>query len=212
MRANYSYGNVPPEFLPYQTQYPASEIIGWQWWDTVQYTSATTTAITLFTATRATVDLSNMEVSGQLAAPKAFLIRGIGLYLKQRPESVNAVAAGNLQTGAFNNICQLTNTGVLSLTVGSKNYMQIPLYMIPTPGGPFGFMQVSNILIGGATASVGTNGWPHAKSFYTLTKPLLIAPQINFRVDCLWPAGAVTLTRNLNFTVILDGDLFRPVQ
>jgi hypothetical protein len=212
MQPSYSYqSGVPPQFQPYQTQYPASEIIGWQWWDTQQYPAAGSLALAFFGATQVTLDLSNMEVAGQLAAPKAFLIRGVGMYIKQRTESVNAVAAGNVQTGAFNNVTQIVNTGVLTLTIGSKIYNQIPLWMIPTPGGAFGILQVSNILVGGATASAGTNGWPHAKSFYTLTKPLLIAPQINFRVNLFWPALAA-ITRATNISIILDGDLFRPVQ
>lgn len=207
----YSYQDFPPEFQKYNTQYPDNELIGWVWYDTLLYTSAATVALTFFNAVRATIDLSNMEAAGQLAAPKAFLIRAIRFYVKQRPESVATTAATNPQTGATDNIALLINTGVLTLTIGSKQYAQFPLWALPSGGGPFGFLSVNNILVGGAMADGATNGFPDSRNAYTLTKPLFVAPQINFNVVITWPA-ALTLTRNLTITVALDGDLSRPVQ
>lgn len=203
--------NIPPEFLQYATKYPDGEAIGWQFWDTISYPTAGTLALSFFTAMQATLDLTNMPTAGQLPGDQAFLIRGIGFYIKARPESVNMVATGNIQTGGINNVAQIINTGVLTLRVGAKDYLQVPLWMIPSPGGVFGFINVSNVLIGGATVSAGTNGWPHAKSFYTLTKPLLIDNQLNFRVNLYWPALA-PIVRATFVTVIMDGDLFRSVQ
>jgi hypothetical protein len=127
------------------------------------------------------------------------------------PESVNTAAATNPETGALDNIAQLMNTGVLTLIVGAKNYSQFPLWALPSAGGAYGTISVNNILIGGAAVDYGNGGLPHAKNVYSLTKPLFLAPQINFQVNLFWPA-ALTLTRNTNIRVVLDGDLIRPVQ
>lgn len=201
----------PAAYEKYATQMKDLEVIGAMLWDSVTYTSAATVQATFFTATRATLDLSNMEVAGQLAAPKAFLIRAIRVYAKQRSESVNAVGAGNAQTGAIDNIAQLINTGALTMTVGAKRYMEFPLWKMSAGGGVWSVFQVSNILIGGAYADHGQFGAAHARNIYTLSKPLFLEPQVNFRVDIFW-AAALTLTRNTVITVALEGDLFRPVQ
>jgi hypothetical protein len=207
----YGYEDYPKAYKNYNTQYPDAETIGWIWYDTVLYTSAATLALTLFNAVRATPDLSNMEVAGQLAAPKAFLVRAIRFYVKQRPESTATAAAGAAQTGAISNIALLCNTGFLSLIIGAKEYGQFPLWTLQSGGGAYGGLTVNNVLIAGGAADAGNNGFPDSRNILTLTKPLFIAPQINFQVNLTWPA-ALTLTRNTNITVALDGDLIRPVQ
>jgi hypothetical protein len=203
--------NYPASYLKYSTQFPKSEVIDAALWDTATYTSGATLQLTYFTATRATIDLSNMEIAGQLAYPKAFLARALKIFLKQRPESVNEVAPAAVQTGAANNIALLMNTGALRITIGSKEYGQYPLWTLTSGCGPFGVMQVSNVLIGGAYADYGLFGYPHTKNSFTLAQPLFIEPQMNFRVDIFW-AAAVTLTRSLTLTVAFEGDLIRPVQ
>jgi hypothetical protein len=202
----------PKSYLQYQTQYQGkSECINAALWDTVAYPQAGALQLTYFTATRATVDLSNMEVAGQLPYPKAFLVRSVKIYLKQRPESINEVGPAAVQTGAVDNIAGIINGGALQFTIGSKNYGPIPLWALTSGGGPFGMMQVANVLIAGAVADYGNIGTPHAKAAYTLSVPLFIEPQMNFRVDIVW--GAVfAVTRALTFSVVLEGDLFRPVQ
>jgi hypothetical protein len=205
--------DYPPEYKQYDSQYQGQkEAIGWQWWDTQTYTSGSTTLLQQWFNTRATVDLSNMEVAFQLAAPKAFLIRAIRFFVKQTPESVARAASGSVQTGAISNIALLTNTGVMTFTIGSKVYAQIPLWALTAGAGPFG-----NAALEGATADPGgfvdwgQNGLPDPRAVNSLAKPIFIAPQINFTAQIFWPAS-VTLTRNLAITLLLDGDLIRPVQ
>jgi hypothetical protein len=208
------YGYYPPEYASYDTQYKgAKEIIGWSWWDTVTYVSGTTTALALFTSTRATVDLSNMEIAGQLAAPKAFFLRAVRFYIKQRPRSVARAAATNPQTGAVDNASQLGNTGVLLLTIGQKSYMQTPLWMLCAGGGAFGVIALEGATADpGGAADFGQLGLPDPRAVFTLAKPLFIAPQINFRVDLSWPAAITLAGGDTTVSVILDGDLVRPVQ
>lgn len=205
---NYSY---PPEYKRYDTQFQgAKETIGWAWYDTITYTSATTIAAAMFTATRATLNLSNMEIAGQLAAPKAFFLRAIRVLPLLAPYSIVVQATGNVQTGVIDDMRLLLNTGVLQLTIGQKNYGQWPLWMLPAGGGVIPFVATGDVDV---IVDYANNGVCDPRAVYSLTKPLFIAPQINFRVDLLWPAGAVTLaTGNPTIVVVLDGDLVRPVQ
>lgn len=206
-------GQYPADYERYNSQYGGQiEAIGWQWWDTQTFTSGTTTSLVNFFNVRTTPDLSNMEVAFQLAAPKAFLVRAIRFFVKQQPESVARAASASVQTGAANNIALLTNTAVMSLTIGNKVYCQVPLWMLTAGAGPYGV-----IALEGATADPGgavdfaQNGWPDPRAVYTLAKPIFIAPQINFNARIDW-AATVTLTRNQPLTLLLDGDLLRPVQ
>src|SRR5215471_18943894 len=61
----------PPEFWAYNSQYAGKlEWIGWRWWDTKTYTSGTTTSLSnYFGSIPATIDVGNMQVAAQLAAP-----------------------------------------------------------------------------------------------------------------------------------------------
>lgn len=205
--------DFPNEFAKYQVLYPgAKEVLGWPWYDTQTYVSGATTALTQWFNTRNTPDLSNMVTAYQLPAENGFLARSISLFVKQRPRVVTPLAAGGYATGALDNIAQLVNTGVFTLTIGAKPYMQLPLWRITAAGGPSGVMALS-----AGPASTGTsidyaqNGIPDTRAGYTLTKPLFIPPLLNFSATITWPA-AVTLTENLPLCMLLDGDLVRPVQ
>ena len=203
-------------YQQYNTQFPQIETIGGMLYDTVLYMSGVSVSLNFFTAgPRASFDLTNMEIPSQLAAPKAFLVRAFRFYVKQAPMVMARVAAGTRQTGAFDNIAQLTNDGVLTLTIGSKPYALFPLWMIPAGGGPYPMLGAT-----GATADPGlhldyaNNGSPFAANALVLSQPLFIAPQINFSVNLSWP-GAITLApnnTNTSLCVVMDGDILRPVQ
>lgn len=203
-------GDFPPEYERYNTQYAGEkEVIGHMWWDTATYVSGTTTRLTLFTTTRATVDLSNMEVNGQLAAPKAFLLRAPRLYIKQRPEATVAAATGATQTGSVDDVAQLLNTGVATLTIGNKQYGQWALWTLLAGGGAWGMMQTGDIDVVAQYANVGP---PDNRIPYVLSKPIFIAPQINFNLVMEWPAALTLALGDSNLCFGLDGDLIRPVQ
>lgn len=203
-------GDFPPEYERYNTQYGGEkEVIGWMWWDTLPYVSGTTTQLTFFNAVRATLDLSNMEVAGQLAAPKAFLLRAPRLFIKQLPEATVAAATGATQTGAINDVAQLMNTGVAVLTIGNKQYAQWPLWTLMAGGGPHGIWQTGDIDVVVQYAQFGP---PDNRVPYILSKPQFIAPQINFNVQITWPAALTLALGDSNLCFGLDGDLIRPVQ
>jgi len=203
--------SYPREYEAYNTQYGGQiESIGWKWWDTQTYTSGTTTALTNFFNVRATPDLSNMEVAFQLAAPKAFLVRAIRFFVKTRPQAATLPAAGNPSLGVYDNVAQLINTGVMSLTIGNKTYDLEPLWCLTAGGGAFGAMA------GGASTTVNydyaQNGMPDPRAVNTLSKPLFIGPQINFNARIDWAAALTLQGGNVTLCLLLDGDLLRPVQ
>jgi hypothetical protein len=204
----------PPEYEQYNSQYGGKiEAIGWKWWDTQTYVSGTTVNLTQWFNVRATQDLSNMEVAFQLAAPKAFLIRAIRFFVKQRPRSVARAASTNPTTGAIDNIAQLINTGVFTLMIGNKQYNQEPLWCLTAGGGAYGMLGLE-----GATADPGgaidyaQNGIPDPRAVNSLAKPIFIAPQINFSAVVSWPAALTLAGGDTAVTILLDGDQLRPVQ
>jgi hypothetical protein len=199
-------GYYPPEYAAYNTQYNGNiETIGWKWWDTQTFTSGTTTALTQWFTTRATLDLSNMEVQFQLAAPKAFLVRAIRFYVKSRPTAITASAVSSVvtETGLFDDVAQIINTGVFQLTVGNKVYNMEPLWCLTAGGGAYGIL---------TTGSYAQNGIADPRAVNTLSKPLFIGPQINFTARVDWPATITLAGGNPTLTLLLDGDLLRPVQ
>lgn len=198
----------------YATQYPALEVIGGMLYDTVAFASAAVNNLAFFTAgPRASLDLTNMEIPSQLPAPKAFLVRAIRFHVKQTARVVARAAAGNVTTGAVDNIAQLLNTGTLTFTIGAKPYAQFPLWMIPAGGGAYPLASADgNTADPGQTIDFATNGIPSPDNALILSQPLFLAPQINFNVVLSWPAAITLAGGNTNLTVCLDGDLHRPVQ
>lgn len=188
-----------------------AEVIHWMLYDTLTYTSGATLTLNFFQTVKATLDLSNMEIGGQLAAPKQFLIRSMRFFLKQRPESVNVVAPPAVQTGAVNNIALLFFNAACTITIGSKEYGRYPAHQFMAGGGVAGQLNVANILIAGGYADYAQLGVPSAKNIFTFATPMLIEPQINFGINLSW-AAAVTLTRSLPICCLLEGDLIRPIQ
>lgn len=210
----FNFKDYPPEYRQYDTQFAGEkECIGFCFYDTVMYISGATVAIALFNAVRATLDLSNMLMPGQLQSPDAFLMRAIRFYIKQEPQSVARAAAGAVQTGAISNVKLLTNTGVLNLTIGHKLYVQTPLWKLSSGGGVFGgYAGDGDVADPGEIQDWGTCGYPHTANVFTLAKPIFLAPGVNFRVDIVWPAFVVLAGGNTPIQVVFDGDLVRPVQ
>jgi hypothetical protein len=203
----------PREYAEYNTQYKGQiESIGWKWWDTQTYVSGTTVQLVSFFNVRATPDLSNMEVAFQLAAPKAFLIRAIRFFVKQRPRVVTPQTAG-AGVGALDNIAQLINTGVFTLTVGNKQYALEPLWVLTAGGGASGVIAAGATAVGGlGTMDYAQNGISDPRAVNTLAKPLFIGPQINFNGRMDWAAALTLNGGNTDVCILLDGDLLRPVQ
>jgi hypothetical protein len=205
--------NYPIEYIKYAVMYKNKlEKIGQPLYDTVTYVSGTSTRLTFFDTVRATPDLGNMDVPSQLAG-KAFLVRSMRFFAKQRPRSVARAASTNANTGALDNIAQLINTGVFFIKISSKDYAQFPLWLMTAGAGAFGALGVE-----GATADPGAaidyaqNGIPDNRNVFSLAVPIFIPPNINFQGRIEWPAALTLAGGNTDLCVLLDGDLLRPVQ
>lgn len=201
------------DYQKFATLTSGREVIHGALWDTLTYTSGATVFLNFFQQSLAALsyDVTNILNPGQLPYPEQFLVRAIRMWLRQRPESVDSPAAGNIQTGALNNVSLLVNTGLLIITHGSKEYGRYPLRDITAGNGISGNIGVSNILVGGASVDYGQNGTPDSRNIFALAKPLLIETSMNFLYQMTWPA-ALTLTRNTPICLALEGDLIRPVQ
>ncbi|MCP5101876.1 MAG: hypothetical protein GY950_00770 [bacterium] len=207
-------GFTQAAYEQYNSQYKGKkESIGWLYWDTLPYVSAATLQLVFFNLQRATLDLSNMTLGGQLPAPNAFLFRGLRFFLKQRPRSTAKAALGAVQPGAIDNIQQLINTGVLQFLIGAKEYGPYPLWMIPSGGGAFGVIASDgDVASPGEIQDYAISGIPDARNSLTLAVPIFIAPQINFSATLTWPAAIVLAGGDTNISIGIEGDLIRPVQ
>jgi hypothetical protein len=201
------------DYAQFNTMTMGKEVIHGALWDSLLYTSTTTVVMNFFQQTLAATspDVTNLLQPGQLPYPQQFLVRAVRFWIRQLPESINAAGAPAIQTGAFNNVALLVNTGLLIIRHGDKEYGRYPLRDITAGNGLYGPLKVSNILVGGAVVDYAQNGRPHCKDIYALAKPLLIETSQNFVYQLSWPA-ALTLTRNLTLCLALEGDLIRSIQ
>ncbi len=200
----------PHEYQDYVTEFPGVlEEISWSWWDTGTIVTATATALSLFTgAVPASLDLGNMLLDSVLPAPDAFLVENIRAFMRVRPEGTTAAASGAVQAGPLDDLVQVIQTTVATLTIGQKTYGQWPLWQLPAGGGALGLQTTGDIDL---VFQGGNNGVPDGRAPYALATPLLIMPQINFNVT-LDLAAAITLVNSALVTIVLDGRLLRAVQ
>lgn len=156
---------------------------------------------------------TNMQLPGQLPSPQSFLIQGIGVdYL---PGTAVGRFGAQSALGQIADFYAIMRRGVLTLTIGSKDYLTIgPLMQVPTRSHINGVAAASDQTTPGATMqtffSVGYSDGP----VYT-PRPLLIPPSQNFRVTLAWPAGAVAIPSAdaaARIGVSLYGTLYRPAQ
>jgi len=126
-------------------------------------------------------------------------IRAIGV------EVINTAAAAQTDIADFFSIIQ---RGVARLFIGNKDYSEWPIYLLPSSGGVAG-MRFTN-----TAATLGlvlSNGVPDVRNSYTLSRPLLIPRQLNFRIRLEWP-GATAVTSNFDVRVVLKGEISRQIQ
>lgn len=202
--------NIPKEWTSYVTQSNlALEEVPAVLYDTLTYTSASTTELRFFQQTNVARDISNMTNSGMLSNPEAFLIQCISIYSRQNPWTQAATASATIQTGQFNDLVLLANTGIALLKIGNKEYGPWPIWRLPAATFVKG-----NIATGGATAANLVEQYGQIDGpLYSLFPNLMVSPLQKFILTLLWPSGAVTLTAgNPALQVVLDGQLARSVQ
>lgn len=196
---------IPSEWTNFVTQSPvALEVIQDVLYDTLTYTSATTTELIFFAESIATVtrDITNMTVAGMLPNPESFLIQAPRLFFKWVPTSAATEAAS-----VMNDLALLVNTGIVTFKFGNKTYGPIPLWLISAGSAPDMRLAVADSTKD--ILSYAQVGGP----LYSWMPNVMISPLQAFSASMTWPAGAVTLgAGNPKISLLFDGQRARAVQ
>lgn len=179
------------------------EAVAWTIYDTATYTSAATTALTFFTTTRGTNQLSNLSPAGQFPSPQYFRVFSASLDIIVPPASTTAVR--DVWRILFGTGAAGSGAPSWTFVLANKQYGPFPVSMLHGTGGPQGF--------GYATTAATDNEWAN-NSFpdggFGFGNSILIPPQQAFQVALAWDA-AVTLAANINLRVSLHGTLYRRI-
>jgi hypothetical protein len=182
---------IPQEWESYVTQSPvALEVIQDVLYDTLTYTSASTSELIFLQQTLSSVkrDITNMVLSGMLPNPESFLIQCPRFYVKW---AATALTASTFAATVAPDLVLLTNTGIVTMQFGTKRYGPYPLWIFTAGGGPDmrGFSM-------NATAPIFTDyaqlGGPNSPLF-AMFPHMMLAPLQSFNCTANWPSGAVTL-------------------
>lgn len=200
--------NIPDAWDSYVTQTNLGlEIVPSVLYDTLTYTSASTTNLNFFQQTNVALDISNMKQAGMLSNPEAFLIQNIRLFFRT-PINIIAAAAAGPFTGIENDKVILANSGIAQLSIGNKNYGPWPMWMLPAASGWMGQVASAGATAANTAVAYGQLGGP----LYPLFPNLMLSPLQAFRLTLAWPTAAVTLSANMIIEVLFDGQLARSIQ
>ena len=154
---------------------------------------------------------TNMELSGQFAAPTAFFVTGIMVDFTPL-NVVSAIGAAALRVQAnANDAAAVARSGWLELSIGSKVYCRdAPLNKFPPNYHAGVESNISAFGTAAAPAQVDTDYAKWRGRYYEIT-PFLIPQNQNFAVTLNWPV-AVPITVAGRIGVILDGFYYRLSQ
>jgi len=216
--ANYSAAMAQNDFGPLFEQYKvtygtALEFIQDTLYDTVTYTSASTTTLAILGTGRNDLSLGNLPSNATLPDRTGFLAMGYTFKPFIQPRSTAKAAAAAVQTGATNDIALLTQSAWFAVKLLDKDYATVPLDLIPGGAGVW-----ATIAAEGATADPGgvadwaTQGWPDARDIYVLEEPLFIPPLIAITASLNWPSAVTLASGNTKLRFTMHGLKVRPVQ
>jgi len=196
---------------------PALEPIAQELYDTKPYPIAGTGVLTFFQNPSAAGELeTNMVASGQLPYPQQF--HAFGIAVEIFPGYGEPELSGVDHLWAEEKI-KLRERAFLKLTIGSKDYLTLPLVRVPE-----GLGYSAGFALGDGTAfdqTVISQGISDIKHAFELTvpqqgkiKPIHIPAQQSFRVEIRWPQPLplVFMTVPVKIRTYLVGVLWREVQ
>lgn len=167
-----------------------------------------------------TIADTNMELAGNLPAPKYFLVESIEIYFfpADAPVSISNVSALlSVITNYANDTDAVAQSGSLDFFIGSKSYLQeAPLGRFPPKTRlqtTFGaaFQQKIAIAADEANQIVGDYAAMVGRPYFLDPYKILLAPTQNFKVTMIWPA-AVSVSADARIGVVMDGALFKLSQ
>ena len=157
-----------------------------------------------------TLEDTNMDVAGQLPAPKHFLCTGIEVVMFQGAATLSQLSAAAISTGLAD-LAGVLQRGFLNLFIGSKSYLvDGPLNVFPPSFGLAGMVAMA----GTTTADTKVDSITYIRSFgkpYDIS-PVFIPSAQNFKVTLEFPDGAVTVGTAGVIGVRLLGFLYRLSQ
>lgn len=203
---------IPEAWRDYVTQLPAGlEIRPGVLYDTVNYVSGITQKLTYFARVGVPENITNMETAGSLADPKSMLIQNMRVKFLT-PLQSDAIGDGDSTPAAsgFNDVIQLSDTGIFRLRIGEKDYGPWPIWMLPVSNFVKG-----NVALLGSTAQ-NVNYGQLDGPLYPLFPNLMLSPRQQFKVVLEWPSGPVTLSTGseseLPIEVVFDGQISAAIQ
>jgi hypothetical protein len=198
---------IPPEWENYVTQSPvALEVIQDTIYDSLLFTSASTTSLTFFVESIATVNqgITNLTQPGMLPNPESFLVQAVRLYVKWTTQAFAATVAAT----TYNDLMLLTNTGIIQMKFGNKAYGPWPLWMV----GSGAFVN-ANVAVADTVAAITSSPAQMGGPLWALFPALMISPLQSFSANISWPAGTVTLgAGNPTLQVVYEGQRARAVN
>lgn len=184
----------------------AKEILTQPLYDSADFVAATQGDVRYFNNTIATVGLlrTNMELAGQLAAPRQLLIQNVSAI----PWSSQAVAAASVITA--DDCSLLAGQTTLTLTVSDKPYLRGVSLMFPGGLGVDGFAATT---VAAADHVAAHSGVAHPMARFQLARPgQLLKPSENFNVVINVPVAIAGLSQSTRMYVVLWGFQLRAVQ
>lgn len=199
---------IPAEWTKYLTQSPVGlEVVPDQLYDTQTYVDNVTTHLDFFTAVAANKGLSNMTQPGMLPNPQSFLIEAMRVYYRVQVTTDDSGAAGAFAS-IYNDIVLIVNTGIATISIGTKLYGPWLLWTLPAASYAQGVIAVA----GAESANLAHDYAQVGGPLWQLRPQLMIAPLQNFAVSLDWPQGAVNTTGNVVCTVFFEGQRARGIQ
>lgn len=184
---------VPGGLADYRTTIPnASEWVDKILWDTQSYAQAGQVSLDFFQSVPANLPNGNLQQAGTIGN-NVMIVRSIGVFVRS-----------NIGT----DIAIIATQGILRFDIGAKNYGIWPIDQLPAAGGVVGWGMNDTGL---SPYTVSNHGVPDPRAAYTLTRPLLIPPNLNFKVRLEW-AAAIAISVQTSVTVMLSGEMGRFVQ
>ena len=199
---------IPQSWEQYSTQILDSpfELVHAPVWDSVTFTSASTLRSRFFDTARANTGLGNAVFPLQ----NSLLVKALGFFIKGQIRTDDAGSAG-VFASSFADTQLITNTGVLSFSIGSKSYGPWPMWRLAAGGGTWGVLAAAGAEAANLVHDSGQLGMPTPDSIYKLAIPLVIPAQTQTICELNW-AATVSLTGNTIICLILEGIQARPIQ
>lgn len=191
--------SVPDDWSPYVLEGNTEfEVFHRPIWDTQTIATNQSAAVNWFVTAQATLDLGN-EV---FPLKNSYLCAAIGIYFKDSIGADNLPVSGTAYAGRGNDHVLITNTGVLSITIGGKSYGDWPMFKLIPGAGVWGL-----VAAGGTPTAIDYTqmGPPDPRAMFKLAIPLVMPMNTKIVMSSTWPGGALSLSATSKACLILDG-------